>query len=173
MSLEHDAYESQYAYECGPLPEEKEILVFVYGTLLSGYSNHGLLCGARKVGSFSTEKKFKMKGRYGFPMVVKAHRQFSGLQDLVAMRTHYRPIAGEVYAVDAGVLRKLDNLEGHPQWYKREQVKVRGLKENNGKAWMYIMPSTPQIEKKENSSLNENRDYDWSATVQPTKRRTV
>lgn len=44
----------------------------------------------------------------------------------------------EVYDVDQRTLRKIDFLEGHPVWYRRERVTVY---ENNGHAiecWAYV-----------------------------------
>jgi gamma-glutamylcyclotransferase (GGCT)/AIG2-like uncharacterized protein YtfP len=55
-------------------------------------------------------------------------------------------IAGEVYRVDSETLDALDVLEGHPDWYKREQVNTPWKW-----AWLYFMPesyaeSAPEIE---------------------------
>lgn len=33
-------------------------------------------------------------------------------------------ISGELYEVDDQTLYKLDQLEGHPNWYQREQVEI-------------------------------------------------
>ncbi len=30
----------------------------------------------------------------------------------------------EVYSVDAETLARIDNLEGHPQWYRRDSISI-------------------------------------------------
>ena len=52
------------------------------------------------------------------------------------------PIFGELYRVDEKILAALDSLEGHPDWYRREQVEVlvddgeRGTRMET--AWLYF-----------------------------------
>jgi gamma-glutamylcyclotransferase (GGCT)/AIG2-like uncharacterized protein YtfP len=98
--------------------------VFVYGTLKSGQSNHRLLEGAHYVGQAVTIRPFHLLDNGGFPVVIDERKH---------------PVAGEVYEVDGAILSNLDRLEGHPTWYKREEVTVdlgdTGVQET---AWMYI-----------------------------------
>ena len=105
------------------MPMKKNHIVFVYGTLQKGCSNHILLAGARFLGAASTEEDFVMRtlvdehGRRGIPFVGR---------DLPI-----GPVHGEVYAVDDRTLMHLDRLEGcipddpFGSWYRREKVPVR------------------------------------------------
>ncbi len=102
-------------------------LVFVYGTLKKGFSNHRLLSGAEFVAAAQTLEKFAMYST-GTPIVLK--------EEAVS------PIFGELYRVDEKILAALDSLEGHPDWYRREQVEVlvddgeRGTRMET--AWLYF-----------------------------------
>lgn len=83
-------------------------LVFVYGTLRQGYGNHRLLEGARFLGVRHTAPTFTMIHLGGFPGV---------------LATGQTSIIGEVYEVtDPEMLRRLDRLEGHPDWYRRTPI---------------------------------------------------
>ena len=102
---------------------EKDYL-FVYGTLKRGRTNHYLLQDAVFVGEAVTKEKYAMYENV-IPYVVKGKR--------------VSPIKGEVYEVSLQTLKKVDLLEGHPRFYKREKVKVVLI--NSGKelnAWMYF-----------------------------------
>jgi gamma-glutamylcyclotransferase (GGCT)/AIG2-like uncharacterized protein YtfP len=111
-------------------PEHDVFPVFVYGTLKHGYGNHrALLSGddSTFIGKGTTVHPFRMKTTTGFPVVMHRGEQ------------NNHPVAGELYEVTASVLRNLDRLEGHPRWYRREEVLVDI--ENTGvqqSAWMYI-----------------------------------
>jgi gamma-glutamylcyclotransferase (GGCT)/AIG2-like uncharacterized protein YtfP len=62
------------------------------------------------------------------------------------------PIVGELFEVDA--LERIDRLEGHPNWYKRYQIKVivNGVEHT---AWMYFQ------EKNSSGSLKVEDHGDW------------
>jgi gamma-glutamylcyclotransferase (GGCT)/AIG2-like uncharacterized protein YtfP len=102
-------------------------LVFVYGTLKKGFSNHRLLSGAEFLGPAQTVQKFAMYTT-GTPIVLK--------EEAVS------PIFGELYRVDEKILAALDSLEGHPDWYRREEVEVlvdEGEREKRLEtAWLYF-----------------------------------
>ena len=98
-------------------------LVFVYGTLKRGFSNHHILKDAEFLGSGeTTESVFTMYHLGGFPGVV-----LGGNSD----------IKGELYSVDEATLQHCDWLEGHPNFYKRLPVEVKVGSEFIT-AWMYI-----------------------------------
>ena len=94
-------------------------LVFVYGTLRHRYGNHTLLGGAKYIGDALTYEKYTMTGG-GIPYVCP-----------------YEPtcrIVGEVYKVTPLILKRLDRLEGHPQFYYRVIIRT-----NTGRrAWIYF-----------------------------------
>ena len=80
-------------------PLRPSTLVFVYGTLLFGERNHGLLVSARLVGEARTLPAFQLHDLGPYP-------------GLVAGGEH--AIVGEVYAVDDATLAALDRLEAPP-----------------------------------------------------------
>ncbi len=101
-------------------------LVFVYGTLKKGFGNHRLLASAELLGAAQTVERFAMYST-GVPIVVK--------EESVS------PIFGELYRVDEETLVCLDSLEGHPDWYRREEVEVivdTDLGRSIEKAWIYF-----------------------------------
>ncbi|MDJ0722428.1 MAG: gamma-glutamylcyclotransferase family protein [Desulfobacterales bacterium] len=78
-----------------------ETLVFVYGTLKSGFPNHARFLGnARRVGEFQTVE--------AFPLVLSGERHSPCLIDRPGAG---EAVQGEVYAVDAATLAALDGLE--------------------------------------------------------------
>lgn len=102
-------------------------LVFVYGTLKKGFSNHRLLAGAEFLGAAQTVEKYAMYST-GTPIVLK--------DEAVS------PIFGELYRVNEKTLAALDSLEGHPDWYRRQEVEVLVDEVERGRrletAWLYF-----------------------------------
>jgi len=49
-------------------------------------------------------------------------------------------IHGELYDIDAVTLKQLDRLEGHPDWYCREQVEIISATNQTITAWLYFNP---------------------------------
>jgi len=83
--------------------------VFVYGTLLRGEKNHDLLMGSPFLGMARTEPLFSLFNLGGFP----------------AMCRHgCTSVVGEVYEVSQEVLETIDELEGHPNWYRRTPISL-------------------------------------------------
>lgn len=91
--------------------------VFVYGTLLRGELNHGLLAGGVFVGAHRTAPCFTLYALSGYP-------------GLVAGGT--TAVSGEVYRINDAGLRLLDQLEGYPRLYGR-----RLMRTPFGRAWVY------------------------------------
>jgi gamma-glutamylcyclotransferase (GGCT)/AIG2-like uncharacterized protein YtfP len=85
--------------------------VFVYGTLLRGESNHNLLTDSRFLGMARTEPLFSLFDLGGYPAMSSG-----GCTSVV----------GEIYEVTEKVLEALDELEGHPDWYRRAPIKLSG-----------------------------------------------
>lgn len=112
-------------------------LVAVYGSLRKGFNNHTLLKDCEQVGVTKLQG-FKMHSLSAYPAVYHS-------QDDNAI------ITVEVYEVSDSVLeRDLDRLEGHPVFYKREEVDTEF-----GKAWVYVMVS----DRYRNNPIVE--DGDW------------
>ena len=81
--------------------------IFVYGSLLRGQANHGLLADSRSVGPAETLPRYTLVDLGEFP-------------GLLAGGT--TAVAGEVYAVSAATLAQLDRLEEHPHVYERRPI---------------------------------------------------
>tara|TARA_R110002012_G_scaffold2179_1_gene10417 strand:- start:4317 stop:4727 length:411 start_codon:yes stop_codon:yes gene_type:complete len=114
---------------------EEQELVFVYGTLKRGHGNNYLLPESSFMGPAVTQDKYSMYHN-GIPYVSKKKKKTR--------------IGGELYSVNKEVLKSLDLLEGHPQWYKREMVTVQRFA-NRWKddiislnAWLYFNEDIPK-----------------------------
>jgi gamma-glutamylaminecyclotransferase len=102
---------------------EQKHLVFVYGTLRNGHSNHHLLKESYCHGTGSTEAGYAMYLIGGYPYVTGLEARY--------------PIVGELYAVDDDTLKTLDSMEGHPRYYERREITVI-VGEERHVAWMYF-----------------------------------
>lgn len=92
--------------------------VFVYGTLLRGEVNHGLLADAAFVGVHRTEPRFTLLLLGPFPGLIPGGST---------------AVSGEVYRVDQAGLRTLDRLEDYPRLYGRRLIATP-----YGRAWFYL-----------------------------------
>jgi gamma-glutamylcyclotransferase (GGCT)/AIG2-like uncharacterized protein YtfP len=70
--------------------------LFVYGTLRRGFPNHVELAGAEFLGSLLTDARYALVQREGYPALVHGSEA----------------ISGELYAVNAALLARLDVFEG-------------------------------------------------------------
>src|SRR5688572_18260143 len=84
--------------------------IFVYGSLMTGHSNHDCLVGAQKIG-VNAICGFSMYSLGPYPFIVRC-------QDRMPI------VHGEVYECDFETVKKLDRLEGHPHFYCRETVEL-------------------------------------------------
>lgn len=117
-------------------------LVLVYGSLMSRMHNHPLLDGAVSVGpTLTDETHFSMFSAGGFPMV--AGPSTAGDYD----NSERAGVVGELYAVSDATLARLDALEHHPHWYRRERVDLDPAFDPSGEgsAWMYVMADAHSI----------------------------
>lgn len=73
------------------------MLIFVYGTLKRGRSNHGYMNGQRFVGEARTAPLYRLYDLGGYPGLVTSPEGLS--------------IHGEIWEVDTESLSKLDRLE--------------------------------------------------------------
>lgn len=96
--------------------------IFVYGTLRRGFGNHRAMANARPLGVGRTTARYDLR-----------------VDDLpFVMPGATSRVRGELYEIDEAHLARLDAFEGHPKWYRREQV---GVEMENGAtmlAWMYL-----------------------------------
>lgn len=98
--------------------------IAVYGTLKKGYSNYySYLTGSGYLGSGNTAEKY--------PLIV------SGLPYLINKAGVGHNVEVDVFKVCDETLDRLDLLEGHPKWYKRERIDIQ-LKNRVVKCWVYF-----------------------------------
>lgn len=102
-------------------------LVFVYGTLKSGYRANYKLESADYLGPALTPPMFKMFGKLaGFPMISVFEPGHS--------------VLGEVYRANDQTMMELDRYEGVPHFYKRMKIPVKIDKDefqDPVDAWIY------------------------------------
>jgi len=96
-------------------------LVFVYGTLLGNGGNHRILATGEPLGPASTPPHYHLVDMGGYPAMV------------VGGET---AIQGAVYRVDDRTLALIDDLEGHPDYYQRQHVRLR----DGRRALAYLLP---------------------------------
>jgi gamma-glutamylcyclotransferase (GGCT)/AIG2-like uncharacterized protein YtfP len=113
------------------------MLVAVYGTLRAGFGNHSLLGDSPLVGVGRTVREFTMLAA-GFPVCL-VDADDAGLPPTQVVVEVYDTGAA---SSPASIIRRLDNLEGHPDWYERKEIQVVLESGDEVTAWMYLMPGT-------------------------------
>jgi gamma-glutamylaminecyclotransferase len=93
--------------------------VFVYGTLKRGHSNSFILERAKFLGEDTIKGKMLDLGPY--PCVVRGNKT----------------VHGEVYEIGPATLKRMDYLEGHPDFYTRHKIETG----NGHQAWAYFIDS--------------------------------
>jgi len=87
----------------------KPLLLFVYGTLMRRQRNHCYLDGAHFLGQVRTAAGYTLVLLGSFPALRE-----DGISS----------IPGELYSVGSSILGRLDQLEGHPDFYRRGSVQL-------------------------------------------------
>lgn len=85
------------------------MLLFLYGTLKKGRGNHYYVRDSEYIGDAFTDNNYALFVS-GLPYMVK--------------RAGSKGVKGEVYDVDAVTLKYIDQLEGHPDFYRRTKITV-------------------------------------------------
>ena len=101
----------------------KKPIVFVYGTLKAGRTNHGALEGAEYIGRATIEGPYAFVDLGWYPAVIPVNGREN------------RQVGGELWRVNDDILRTLDMIEGHPTYYKRSKVDTS----YGRKAWVYFL----------------------------------
>ena len=103
---------------------------FAYGTLRRGGGNDRLLAGEGEFRAVvKTREKYIMLTESGmFPYLVPV----TAWPEQAAKATN---ITGDLYSVSEKGIAAMDELEGHPTWYKRTAIPLEG----GGEAWAYIL----------------------------------
>ena len=134
--------------------------VFVYGSLLRGLHNHGVIARSRLVCPVAaTQKPFTLiDSTNGYPYATCLERS----EEPAAT-----PLCGELYLVDDATMSALDELEQHPTYYERSRVALTPESwagsegaAGDGTAWMYLLVERTRLEE-----LDRNRKV--FATVEP------
>jgi len=121
----------------------KNINISVYGTLRTGYGNHGVLGNSKLIGAGWTKNKYKLTAN-GIPFV-NPNEQVS-------------KIRVEVYSVTPDQLPTVDRLEGYDprdhegSWYKRTPIEITLDTGEDVKASIYFGEN-------EGKTLIESGDY--------------
>ncbi len=99
-------------------------VVAVYGTLKKGHGNyHRYLTDSKFVGSGTTKDKY--------PLIIH------GLPYMLDKKGKGHNVKVDVFKVNDTVLGKLDQLEGHPNWYCRKQITIT-MKKKEVTCWLYF-----------------------------------
>lgn len=88
-------------------PMANTMLVFVYGSLLRGGQYHHLIRGAPCEGPARTAPLFTLVDLGPYPALVPGG---------------CTAVHGELYKADDALLQRLDELEGHPDFYQRQII---------------------------------------------------
>lgn len=104
-------------------------LLFVYGTLQRGAKNHRHLAGQEFVATARTVPGFELRDLGGYPGIVPDADRPEG-------------VTGEVWAVDAAALQRLDRFEGVDQGlYRRERIMLAdGFAHQHVEAYFPVPP---------------------------------
>jgi gamma-glutamylcyclotransferase (GGCT)/AIG2-like uncharacterized protein YtfP len=87
-------------------------LIFVYGTLKRGGSNHAYLAGQQFLGEARTPPGYRLYALDGYPGMIEKPDDREG-------------VTGEVWSIDAPCLAQLDRLEGLAEGlYRRIPIKL-------------------------------------------------
>lgn len=107
---------------------EENIYVSVYGTLRPGFGNNRLLLTSTYMGTGNTANKYTLRAS-GIPFVSE-----EPLHNIVV----------DVYKVNKDTLERLDELEGHPDWYCRKLIPIK-LENTTIDAWLYFNDKYPEL----------------------------
>ena len=98
--------------------------VFVYGTLRKNLGWNHLLQNSEFIGEALSQEKYSMYAD-NIPYVIESEKDIN--------------ISGEIYLVNDKTLKNLDQLEGHPNWYKRKEVPIL-INNSVMNCWIYFYP---------------------------------
>lgn len=135
------------------------IRVFVYGTLKRGQPNHHLIENVENGKAlFIGEGKTVVK----YPLIIASR---CNIPFLLPVEGTGEIIHGEMFDVDEPMLKRLDALEGHPAWYKREEIPI-AYSNGFSKCWCYMLEHfkpdllhLPYLEKFDFHSMPKDRQY--------------
>ena len=122
--------------------DSNHTLLFVYGTLKRGYSNHSLLSAGHFVGEAATIEEY---GFYlGTDKYAPNEPEIPFLLANPKTGDAAVQVRGELWEVDSITLTQLDELEGHPDWYQRKKITVSHVSGKSVSAFTYLLPEAPK-----------------------------
>jgi gamma-glutamylcyclotransferase (GGCT)/AIG2-like uncharacterized protein YtfP len=127
------------------------MLIFVYGTLRRGASNHAQLASARFVGMARTRARYELVDLGGYPAVVEGG---------------HTAVIGELYEVDDELLCELDRFEDVPVLYERKSVDI-ALRDVDSNDDVYIPVEAYVMSRERAQSAPRIPHGDWIA-LQPS-----
>jgi gamma-glutamylaminecyclotransferase len=98
--------------------------LFVYGTLMRGEVNAHLMSAARFVGEARTVTAYQLRLLEGYPALLPGGSQ---------------AVRGEIHLVDIRLLGALDEFEGHPALFRRQEVALAGG--GQAEAYLFAAPA--------------------------------
>jgi gamma-glutamylcyclotransferase (GGCT)/AIG2-like uncharacterized protein YtfP len=98
------------------------VILFVYGTLMRGGARHRVLANQRFLGEARTQMQYALFDLGAYPGLV--HSASEG-----------QAIHGELYEIDAGLIPRLDRIEGAPSLYRLEHILIEGY---SGEVFAYF-----------------------------------
>ena len=117
--------------------DSNHTLLFVYGTLKRGYSNHSLLSAGHFAGEAVTIEEY---GFYlGTDKYAPNEPEIPFLLANPKTGDAAVQVRGELWEVDSITLTQLDELEGHPDWYQRKTITVNLTSEESVSAFTYFL----------------------------------
>lgn len=127
--------------------------VFVYGTLMKGARNEGLLNGARLIASDALTKEDS------YLMLQFNSSSSPGKQTPAVKKGGQGFVQGEIYEVDQAGLDALDQLEQNGVRYQREEVEMQ----DRSTAWMYILiaDDEPSLQQDRINFNPTTKAYSW------------
>jgi gamma-glutamylaminecyclotransferase len=131
--------------------------IFVYGTLKKGFGNHPILQEIKA--EFITEVETAER----YPLVV------NGLPYLLNMPGNGKRVKGELYnrTNPEHAMTRLDSLEGHPHFYRRQVIDVKDQAGNTVQAWAYFLYAPERVKR----VLNEGQP--WHSEYVDPKRELI
>jgi gamma-glutamylaminecyclotransferase len=105
--------------------ENKDIKIFVYGTLKRNKQFNYIMKRAKFIGEAETIEKYALYFDH-IPYMVKNEKISN--------------VKGEVYEVTSDLLKLIDDFEEHPDYYKREEIRVKLENGDIISVWAYLFP---------------------------------
>jgi len=105
--------------------ENKDIKIFVYGTLKRNKQFGYIMKKAKFIGKAETIEKYALYFDH-IPYMVKNEKISN--------------VKGEVYEVTSDLLKLIDDFEEHPVYYKREEIRVKLENGDIISVWAYLFP---------------------------------